>query len=183
MKYQPYDVDTHDYLWQKDVQREIDRVSHDGLTTNVYHFSSNHPHKGFVDLAEDRSQTVSLCCNCGQLYATQFMHLDLCSKAKPYFDANGKVVSTHSPEKNFDFIGYLNFLAKSNNWKDIFWRIWSLFQTFICQKCGLDFPGSQVSNCRYHRLELQRNFGQNKGFYPCCNQEAHIFCSNISQLS
>ena len=64
MRYQGYDTETHEYLWQKGVNDEIEKVYSDGYTADVYGTSSSHNHVGFLDISEDRCSAVSLCANC-----------------------------------------------------------------------------------------------------------------------
>ena len=157
--------------------------------------------KIFKYLAEELVKKKAQDKNCG-LYKCRFCNKILTKVTEDYWecsnskvDYKGKIINSHSIDKEWNLNAHLHLLFKSqdiggfdSNWKTLFWHLWALITSFSdekskCIRCNKRFQAIALNTCLNHEssitYESQVSADGAKeariGVYACCNQRAYRF--------
>ena len=62
---------------------------------------------------------------------------------------------------------------------EVFWKMWSIMQSFNCSECNFQFAGADIQNCIYHLQQPTYEKIAEKGDDP---KKVKILESNKGQL-
>eukprot|EP01083_Nonionella_stella_P033953 92900_1 len=129
------------------------------------------------DLLANKENSLFRCSQCGKLFAAKHSDRLPCSSAVSFVQFNGSVVTRHTPDASWDINKYLLVLrSRKYSWRTVFWQFWALTSPLLlCDKCDAFFPFAEFLYCSHHSHEPIFLRGHNRGFYPCCEAEAHRF--------
>jgi len=126
----------------------------------------------------EQGYALAFCQQCKKVYHTDFRSWMVCPKAKMFVDVHGKMVAKHSIDPTWSINKYIISMRKSLlTWKQIYWRIWGVFQCFYCTRCESLFPSNEMDWCSYHPKEAVFEADTNVGRYVCCKSKAMCFDS------
>ncbi len=100
----------------------------------------------------------------------------------------GTVVYSHEASPTWNINTYIQTLQQQEGFtpREIFWRVWSVVNTLLCDQCHRYFQCSDLMGCPYHPLGLTHHLGSGDATYECCSQpvaQFTVFPSSLQVLA
>jgi hypothetical protein len=131
-------------------------------------------------LFEQKHNMLHRCLNCNQLFTRAQREWQQCEKGTLFTDATGKLSVKHVADEDFELNKFvISLRSKKLAWRDLFWKLYACVLEFKCATCNTRFTGNKLNHCNSHSLKPFFTFGENVGFYPCCNGKVLRFDSGI----
>ena len=74
----------------------------------------------------------------------------MCASADQFIDFHGNIIAQHVTNENWDLNEFVMLLReKKLHWKEIFWKMWGLSNSFHCRECEENFPAFEYDLCKY----------------------------------
>ncbi|XP_065831094.1 SANT and BTB domain regulator of class switch recombination-like isoform X2 [Oscarella lobularis] len=124
------------------------------------------------------ASTLFQCRKCRKLLTRELQWKIKCTTSSLTVGRRGVLLYCHERNTSWDVNDYMVSLREEGmNWRQIYWRVWSLVNHLNCVCCGQTFSCGDYARCAYHPEESVFDDVSHPtiGYYPCCGRQAVRF--------